>query len=143
MVGWVVWFASIPAGVLYALGFAAFALDGLDRELETLGLSSEWTQAPARALAVAVAATTFYTAALARSTRGRGTVATIGKVIVFAILLVGGAWAWIGESPFALMARLRPFLSTGPGELLQAMGYTFIALQGSADGFKNSWVEPA
>ena len=45
-------------------------------------------------------------------------------------LLVGGAWAWIGESPFALMARLRPFLSTGPGGLLQAMGYTFIALQG-------------
>ena len=28
------------------------------------------------------------------------------------------------------MARLQPFLSIGPGGLLQAMGYTFIALQG-------------
>ncbi len=27
-VGWVVWFASIVAAALYALGFAAFALDG-------------------------------------------------------------------------------------------------------------------
>ena len=31
VVGWVVWFASILAGVLYALGFAAFAVEGLGR----------------------------------------------------------------------------------------------------------------
>lgn len=45
VVGWVVWFASILAGVLYALGFAAFAPEGLGRGLETLGRSGEWTQA--------------------------------------------------------------------------------------------------
>ncbi len=51
-------------------------------------------------------------------------------MIVFAILLGGGAWAWVGESPFTLLARLRPFLFAGPTGLVQAMGYTFIALQG-------------
>lgn len=58
VVAWVVWFASILAGVLYALGFAAFALEGLGR-------SGAWTQAPAPAVAVAVAATAFYTRARA------------------------------------------------------------------------------
>ena len=29
VVGWVVWFASILAGVLYSLGFAAFAAEGI------------------------------------------------------------------------------------------------------------------
>ncbi len=33
LVGWVVWFASIVAGVLYALGFAAFAAEGVSRLL--------------------------------------------------------------------------------------------------------------
>ena len=36
VVGWVVWFASIVAGVLYALGFAAFFMEGLLRALPQL-----------------------------------------------------------------------------------------------------------
>ncbi len=37
VVGWVVWFASVVAGVLYALGFAAFAAEGLGRILPLIG----------------------------------------------------------------------------------------------------------
>jgi amino acid transporter len=130
LMGWVVWFASILAGVLYALGFAAFALEGLGRALQILGRSADWVQGSALALGMAVAATALYTTGLMRTPGGRGNAATIGKVIVFAILLGGGAWAWAGDSPLVLLDRLRPFLSAGPIGLIQAMGYTFIALQG-------------
>lgn len=100
VVGRVVWFAAILAGVLYALGFAAFALEGLGRGLETLGRSGEWTQAPAPALAVAVAATAFYTAALARSTRGRGTVATVGNRTLEAAGIGAAARDAVTAGPF-------------------------------------------
>jgi amino acid transporter/nucleotide-binding universal stress UspA family protein len=130
VVGWVVWFASIVAGVLYALGFSAFAADGLERALILLGRSPEWLQGSALRAGIAIAAIALYTLGLMRRAGGAGPGASIGKVIVFAILIVGGAWAWIGESSSDLLDRLTPFLSTGPVGLVQAMGYTFIALQG-------------
>ena len=114
--------ASILAGVLYALGFAAFALEGLGRAIQLAGRSADWVHGPAVSLSLASAATAFYTIGLMRTAGGRGNAATIGKVIVFAVLLGGGTWVWIGESPFVLLARLRPFLSAGPGGLVQAMG---------------------
>ncbi len=64
LVGWVVWFASILAGVLYALGFAAFELEGLERALELAGRSADRVQGPAVALIVATTATAFYTIGL-------------------------------------------------------------------------------
>ena len=42
VVGWVVWFASIVAGVLYALGFAVFAAEGATRLLTGLGWDVAW-----------------------------------------------------------------------------------------------------
>ena len=130
VVGWVVWFASILAGVLYSLGFAAFAAEGLTRALPLLGMSAEWTQgAPLRA-GLALAAIVVYAVTLVQRAAGGGHTATIGKVIVFAILVVAGAIAWIGKSPAELLGRLDPFLTAGPTGVVQAMGYTFIALQG-------------
>ena len=130
VVGWVVWFASILAGVLYSLGFAAFAAEGLTRGLPLLGMSAEWTQgAPLRA-GLALAAIALYAVTLVRRAGGGGHTATIGKVIVFAILIVAGAFAWVGKSPSELLGRLDPFLAAGPVGVVQAMGYTFIALQG-------------
>jgi amino acid transporter len=130
VVGWVVWFASIVAGVLYALGFSAFAADGLERLMSLLGRSPDWLEGSALRAGIAIVAIVLYTLGLMRRAGGAGPGASIGKVIVFAILIVGGAWAWIGESPSELLGRLTPFLSTGPVGLVQAMGYTFIALQG-------------
>ena len=130
VVGWVVWFASILAGVLYSLGFAAFAAEGLTRGLPLLGMSAEWTQgAPLRA-ALALAAILLYAATLVQRAAGGGHAATIGKVVVFAILIVAGTVAWVVKSPSELLARLDPFLAAGPTGVVQAMGYTFIALQG-------------
>lgn len=130
VVGWVVWFASILAGVLYALGFSAFAADGLERVLRLMGRSPEWLQGSALRAGIAIVAIVLYTLGLVRRAAGAGPGASIGKVIVFAILVVSGAWAWIGESPSELLDRLTPLFSAGPVGLVQAMGYTFIALQG-------------
>lgn len=128
LVGWVVWFASILAGVLYALGFAAFAIEGLVRVVPE-GAESWLLSAGAR-IGIALVTTVFLAGALVRRPSGGGNAATIGKLIVFAILIVGGAWTLAGTSPSVVTQQLDPFFSAGPTGLVQAMGYTFIALQG-------------
>lgn len=130
VVGWVVWFASIVAAVLYALGFAAFAVEGVGRTLRLVGASVEWLGSGTTTIGLALAAVLLYTASLVFRGGAGGYAATVGKVIVFAILIAGGVWAWIGAPAPELFGRMSPFLSAGPGGLLRAMGYTFIALQG-------------
>ncbi len=130
VVGWVVWFASIVAGVLYALGFAAFAAEGAGRVLGGLGQESAWLTRGDLRVGFALVAVSFYTIALVRKASGGGTGVTIAKVVVFAILIAGGTVAAFGHSYAELSAGLEPFLPAGPLGLLEAMGYTFIALQG-------------
>ncbi|MDT8435777.1 MAG: amino acid permease [Gemmatimonadota bacterium] len=132
-VGWVVWFASIVASVLYALGFAAFAAEGLARALPGLGITAagaDWTASAVFRVGLALAAIGGYAALLARRAGGGGDAETVGKVVVFVILILGGAWALLRGDPGAATARLSPFLPAGPLGVVQAMGYTFIALQG-------------
>ena len=130
IVGWVVWFASIVAGVLYALGFSAFLVEGLVRLAPALGLRWEWVGQGWVQIGLAIAAVGAYTLLLVQRTAGGGNAATIGKVAVFAVLLVGGFIAWLAGSPGEALQRLSPFAPEGSLGLLQAMGYTFIALQG-------------
>ncbi|MDH5305662.1 MAG: amino acid permease [Myxococcales bacterium] len=130
VVGWVVWFASIVAGVLYALGFAAFVVEGLGRILAVGGEAPVWLRGGAPRLGIALAAAALYTAALVRHASGGGNAATIGKVVVFVVLVGGGTAAWLAAPASDLLARLDPFLYGGAGGLVRAMGYTFIALQG-------------
>jgi len=130
LVGWVVWFASIVAAVLYALGFAAFAAPSLVEILSAIGVEAPWLGSRAALTLLAVAATLFYVADLARHSGGGGQWATVGKVVVFVLLIAGGAWAVAGRSFGELQEPLDPFLPFGALGLLQAMGYTFIALQG-------------
>lgn len=130
VVGWVVWFASIVAGVLYALGFAVFAAEGATRLLAGLGQDVVWLSRGDLRVGFALVAVAYYTVALVRKAAGGGNAATIGKVVVFVILLAGGAVAAFGHSSEELASGLQPFLPAGPRGLFQAMGYTFIALQG-------------
>ena len=130
IVGWVVWFASIVAGVLYALGFAAFLVEGFERLAPALGFGWEWVGRGWVQMGLAIAAVGAYTLLLVQRTAGGGNAATIGKVVVFAVLLVGGVMAWFAGSPGEALQRLSPFAPEGSLGLLQAMGYTFIALQG-------------
>lgn len=130
VVGWVVWFASVLAGVLYALGFAAFAAEGLAHVLAGLGGDGDVLTHRVLRVGIALFAVLAYALALARRAGGGGSLATVGKVVVFAILIAGGAWAWVSEPAAGLLDRLDPFFSAGPVGLVEAMGYTFIALQG-------------
>ncbi len=130
VVGWVVWFASIVAGVLYALGFAAFLVEGLVRLAPTLGASWDWVGYGRTQVGFAIGAVAVYSLILVQRTTGGGDAATVGKVVVFAVLIAGGFVAWIVGEPGEALRRLSPFAPEGSLGLLQAMGYTFIALQG-------------
>ena len=128
MVGWVVWFASIVAAVLYALGFGAFAEIFLERLWLALGfIPPPWLGGHFLETVLALLATSFYTAGLVRRNAGGGNWETVGKMVVFGILLVGGVWA-LATRP--VEGKLSPFFAQGGLGLVQAMGYTFIALQG-------------
>jgi APA family basic amino acid/polyamine antiporter len=133
-VGWVLWFAYIVGAVLYALGFAEYA-----RELVAdLWRSSghhvpTWLESRRVVLVLAIAATAGYTLALLRKASGGGQWATMGKLAVFAVLLGVGLWVMFAKNDVDPMSRdLRPFFPHGAPGLLQAMGATFIAVQGSS-----------
>ncbi len=65
-----------------------------------------------------------------RTSASGGQWANVGKVLVFIVLICGGVWAVLRQSPGETSEALRPFLTAGVGGLIQAMGYSFIALQG-------------
>jgi len=131
VVGWVVWFASIVASVLYALGFASYA----SLVVERAASAASWTLPFSLSgrpfmVALALAATLFYTQVLVRKVGGGSQWPTVGKLVAFAILILGGAWALAQEPASTYGQRLTPFFAGGSRGLLAAMGYTFIALQG-------------
>jgi amino acid transporter/nucleotide-binding universal stress UspA family protein len=131
MVGWVVWFASIVAAVLYAIGFAHFALVmAFDLWQATGSSAPEWLANPRVVTAVALITTVGLAIVLTRKAAGGGQWVNIGKVVVFAMLIAGGLWAVARQPSGDVVAHLRPFFTAGFAGLIQAMGYTFIALQG-------------
>ncbi len=132
-VGWVVWFASVVAAVLYAMGFAVFLVPFVERIALLLnGEIPGWVGSRLALVTYALAAVGFYVWRLMRSAAGGGQWETIGKVVVFGVVIVAGFLALATEPPppGALAARFRPFFAEGFAGLAQAMGYTFIALQG-------------
>lgn len=132
-VGWIVWFASVVAAVLYALGFAVFLVPFLEQVLRAAGREAPaWIGGRFALLAYALGALSLYTLHLLRSAAGADRWTTGGKLVVFGILILGGLWALLSEPPSLeqLNARVTPFLAQGATGLAQAMGYTFIALQG-------------
>ena len=131
-VGWVVWFASIVAAVLYALGFAHFAVIFAT---DLLGdRAPEWLQSALHHSAtkptLAIVTSALLALMLTWRSAGGGAWINIAKIAVFAILVLGGLWA-VFQQPIAdTEAAFRPFFSKGSSGLIVAMGYSFIALQG-------------
>lgn len=131
MVGWVVWFASVVASVLYALGFAYFMTAALDTIMQSMHLpvSFSWMSRSITTL-LAIGVTAGYSLSLIRSTSGGGQWATWGKVVVFLIIICSGL-VMLSQHPVGEIGRrFTPFFTHGPIGLFKAMGYTFIALQG-------------
>lgn len=128
-VGWVLWFAYIVAGVLYALGFGVFACSLL-REL--VGpTTAEALLSDARLPAgLGLAAIGGYTLQLRRSGASGGQPATWGKLLFFAVLIVLGLVRIPSLGSDHVVQALSGTFSAPFGTLLGAMGLTFIALQG-------------
>ncbi|MFD2516352.1 APC family permease [Salinimicrobium flavum] len=127
-VGWIVWFASLVAAVLYALGFGAFAVFAL-QQIPSQGLNGilELGMLP---VLLALGAIGYFAFSLTRGGGDGGVVINIGKLAVFAVLIAGGLAVFV-QTPFSQITQsLDPFFSGGFSGVIAAMGYTFIALQG-------------
>ncbi len=127
-VGWVVWFASIVATVLYALGFGSFVLIALQQMLPVIkesGFSPRFITA-----SLALMALLFFTWRLSTVGGGSGMLANIGKLIVFAIIIAAGLAMTVKIPLSELTSSFQPFFTGGVTGVLAAMGYTFITVQG-------------
>ncbi len=127
-VGWVIWFASIVAALLYSVGFAAFFVIMLQQfELSFLGyfLDSRWA-----IVVFAVLATITYTVRNSIKKTAGGSWINIGKILVFVIIIATGLAILISKPEVSIPNSLQPFFTGGMSGLLIAMGYTFIAVQG-------------
>ena len=129
-VGWVVWFASIVAAVLYAQGFAAFFILFVAEICSLAGWSTAWASTAYLPSALAIATTLLMSAVSMLRNGGGGVGSNIVKVIVFAVLIMGGLYALVQQDTAVTSRNLTPFFASGIGGLVQAMGYSFIALQG-------------
>ena len=89
-----------------------------------------WLSDPRVETGVALCTTITLAFGLTRTTAGGGAWANIGKVALFSILIVSGVWPFRARIPERTSQALRPFFTAGMAGLIQAMGYTFIALQG-------------
>lgn len=129
--GWIIWFAYIVAGVLYALGFASFAALTLQALWDAAGQTPpDWLFGRGLALLLASVATGVYALSLVRKSVGGGQWMTVGKVVIFVILILAGGAALLHQDASDSVRALSPFFSGGAPGLLMAMGFTFIALQG-------------
>jgi len=131
LVGWIVWFASIFASVLYALGFASYAATAIVKILSFApAINGQLFMSEETITELAILAIALYSLSLIHKTTGGGQWATWGKVVVFGVIIFLGILSLKNQSAAALSAKLSPFFENDSAGLFQAMGYTFIALQG-------------
>jgi amino acid transporter len=143
IMGWMLWFAYMIAGTLYALGFAPNFLHLLHiyevvpplEEIGTVALPVVGAEV-GPALALALVAVALLVALNALSTAASGSAETIFTVVKVTILLVFVAFGFLsfgggGEASFD-PANFDPLFpaDSGPLSILPAMGLTFIAFEG-------------
>jgi len=130
-VGWILWFAYIVAGVLYALGFASYAVLVAQNLWEAVtGDVPFWLLDRRIILFTAAAPAALFALSLIRKATGGGQWPTAGKLVVFAVIILAGVVALVRQPFQETQAALVPFMPGGLTGLLSAMGFTFIALQG-------------
>ena len=133
VIGWIVWFASIAAGVLYSVGFGYFASVAVAEGWRLIsGTSPAWLASRSAVVVLGLGAIGFYAAQLDAEERRRprplGKHRETRRVRHFDRRRL--LYALTGRSTAAIAAGMTPFFSGGAFGLFQAMGFTFIALQG-------------
>jgi basic amino acid/polyamine antiporter, APA family len=129
-VGWLMIFAHVVAAVLYALGFAAYAVAALEALGPEVMASVPGGLTHALTLFLGMLATAAYGFLLLRGSPGGGEIENIGKLAVFGILIAAGLAAIVQRGPAEALAPLDPFFEFGVTGVVAAMGFTFITLQG-------------
>ena len=102
---------------LYALGFGVFLVPVLEQVIRACGGSPPgWLGGRFAVLLYALAAVAFYSWSLMRSAGGGGQWPTVGKVVVFLVVIGGGFWVLISHPPGAgeLAARIRQKIEADP-----------------------------
>lgn len=130
-VGWVLWFAYIVAGVLYALSFAAYfsiAIGGIIRAIG--GVPPAWVSSRNFVLFAATLATAGYSLQLTRKASGGGTWPNVGKIVLFTLLIIAGLVFLVRQPLSTTGGTLDPFFAGGASGIVKSMGVTFIAIQG-------------
>ncbi|MFB6171407.1 MAG: APC family permease [Haloarculaceae archaeon] len=136
VMGWMLWFAYMIAGALYALGFAPNLLELLHiygvvpapDQVGAIHLPVIGVAAPA-AVAIAAAVVALFVALNAVSTAASGRVETIFTLTKVAILVIFVAFGL--PSPLFSTAEFHPLFPGGDvAAILPAMGLTFIAFEG-------------
>ncbi|WP_257300346.1 APC family permease [Haloarchaeobius sp. FL176] len=143
VMGWMLWFAYMIAGALYALGFAPNFLEFLHvygfvpppGEVGAVTLGVLPVGIPAK-VALAFAAVLLLVTVNALSTAASGSIETIFTATKVTILLVFVAFGFLsagsgGETSFTFQ-NFDPLFQEGKGafSILPAMGLTFIAFEG-------------
>lgn len=129
--GWIFWFASIVAAVLYAISFASFMVIAMNVIWnEFIGKPPDWFSSQLTVTLLSTAATLFYTFSLSRKAGSGGNFANVGKIVAFSILIIAGLLALFKAESAQVVKNLSPFFSNGASGLFTAMGYTFIAMHG-------------
>jgi amino acid transporter len=137
IMGWMLWFAYMIAGALYALGFAPNFLELLHvygvvpppDEVGAVALPAVGVELPL-AFVLAFVAVLGLVALNAVSTAASGSVETVFTIIKVSILVVFVAFGAV--SPMFSGAEFQPLFPEGGGvaAILPAMGLTFIAFEG-------------
>jgi amino acid transporter len=137
VMGWMLWFAYMIAGALYALGFAPNFLELLHvygvvpppDEVGAVALPAVGTEVPL-AFVLAFVAVLGLVALNAVSTAASGSVETVFTIVKVSILVVFVAFGAV--SPMFSGAEFQPLFPEGGGvaAILPAMGLTFIAFEG-------------
>jgi len=130
-VGWVLWFAYAVACVLYALGFAAFAVLILQELWTALGHTPPaWLAGRNMVLFLASGATAYFVLSLIRHTAGGGQWINVTKILLFVVFIAAGAIAMFGRPLTETTAPLDPFFTGGVTGIVHVMGFTFVILHG-------------
>ena len=136
IMGWMLWFAYMIAGTLYALGFAPNFLELLHvygivpppEQVAPLVIASGIVIPPE--IALAAVAVISLVSINAVSTAASGSLETIFTIVKVAILVLFVGFG-LSSPMFVPEAEFQPlFLDNGPFAILPAMGLTFIAFEG-------------
>ena len=131
--GWMLWFAYIVACGLYALGFAGYLWEVLERYTPSLAhglLGIAGTQFVILTFMAMILG--FFVWLNVRGTGVTGTtesVITLAKIAVLLLFVAFGLKA-VFAAPAEATASFNPFFPKGFGGVLVAMGLTFIAFEG-------------